>query len=273
MNNPFLTQDVYDACGQARVYYLDMLVRKQMYGGTPISQLEAGREKHHANIDLYWETAEHSALAGDVRSASTQLCSIVKEWGLYKGNLDLIDAHGRYLDPADPDTVNDFHLAIEHKVVFWATELINTWNEGENKRKADLNNLYMQRNQHLFEVQSQIIQSQGNALDQTHRHTKQYADTALGAVHQVQQAAQSLLTGVQALQHEVQESMRENLKAQQAVTETLEQNRPREREQAQGRTQMRGCLTRGFIIIVLMLACPATFVLAYLILQVVVLRH
>jgi hypothetical protein len=273
MNNPFLTRDVSSACDQARVYYLDMLARKQMHGGTPISDLEVSQDLHRTNLDTYWEQAERAAFAGDVRSASTQFSSIVTEWGLYKAHQDLISAYGTYLDPADPDTVDDFVRAIEHKVVFLATELINTWNEGERQRKSDLGNLYMQRDEHLFGVAHQMIQDHGHALNQAHQYNQQYADVALRGAYQAQEGVRWMMQNAEAMYAHVQVSLHENLNAQKATTENIVQHLPREMERAQARIQLRGCMTRGLIVILLMLACPATLTLAYFILTQVVLRH
>ncbi|MBA2680404.1 MAG: hypothetical protein H0U76_18645 [Ktedonobacteraceae bacterium] len=288
--NPFLNNDVYTACNQARVYYLDMVQRKQQFGGTPINSLEASLQKHRANLDMYREESLRAAFAGHIHSASTQLTYIVMEWGLYKAHQDLIDANGAYLDAADPDTANDFDLAVEHKVVFWATELLNKWGEGDHQRKTDLGNLQMQRQAELFGGYQQVIQSQGSALNQAHQHNKQYADAALHGAQQAQQGAQWMMQGVQAMhqqagQHvywmqqgvehiysEVQSGMKENLKAQKATTEAIVQNLPREMEKAQAKVERKKVLTRAGCALVLILAVPAALAFAYILLTQVVLH-
>ncbi len=296
-NNPFLTSDVYTACDQARVYYLDILARKQVKGQRRRRRLGVSLEQHKANFNAYWEQAERAAFAGDVGSASTQLSYIVMEWGLYKAYQDLIEASGRYLDPTDPNTGSDFDRAVGHEVVSWATKLVNTRNEGENKRKSDQGLLSMQRQAALFDVQNQIIQNQGqvldkdhqynqqrqaalfdrqnqiiqgqgHALDRAHQYNQQYADVALRGSQQAQEAARSIMEHSENMYADIQESMRENLKAQRATTENIVQHLPREMERA----RLRGCLTRGGIIVLLMLICPAAFVVAYVILTQAVLH-
>jgi hypothetical protein len=274
MNNPFLTNTVYDARIQARVSYLETLTRMQKKrGSTPRDLLEASKRRHGANLDLYWEQAVQAADSGDTRSASSQLAYIVMEWGHYKAYQDLIDANGKRLDPASPATVNDFDQEVSSRVVFWTTEFLNILRKGERQRKSDQETIYMDRTEHLFGTAHQVIQDQGRALDQAHQHNKQYADTTLEALKQAQQATEVVAQNTKDLYAEIQASMRENLKAQQATTETLVQNQPIAREQAQVRAQFRGCLTRGLIIVILMFACPVAFTLAYLILRVVVLRQ
>jgi hypothetical protein len=297
MMNPFLSNAVYTACDQARVPYLDLLARKQMYGGTPISDLSITLERHKANIDMSWKMAEQAAFIGDISSASTQLASIVMEWGAYKAHQDLIDTHGTYLDPADPDTVNDFVCAVDHKVVFWATALMNKLNEGERQRKSDQGLLYIQRQAALFDVQNQIIQNQGQvldkdhqynqqrqaalfdrqnqiiqnqgqALDKAHQYNQQYADVALRGSQQAQEAARSIMEHAETMYADIQESMRENLNAQKVVTENIVQHLPRE----MARAQSRSCLTRGLIVVLMILACPVALWVAYLILTQVVLH-
>jgi hypothetical protein len=135
IHNPFLTLDVNTACGEARALYLDTLARMQQNGGQPIDWLERLKQQSQRNLDNYWDAALELACADHVQGASTQLSFIMKEWGLYRAFADLIDADARcmYLDPADPDTYNDIQRAIEHQVVFLATELLTAWLDGNER--------------------------------------------------------------------------------------------------------------------------------------------
>src|SRR2546421_10271 len=139
IHNPFLTLDVNTACDEARVLYLDTLARMQQNGGQPVDWLERLKQQSQRNLDNYWDAALKLACADHVQGASIQLAFIVREWGLYRALSDLIDADARgiYLDPADPDTYNDIQRAMEHQVVYLATELLTTWLDASQQRKAD----------------------------------------------------------------------------------------------------------------------------------------
>src|SRR5215471_15055308 len=139
IHNPFLTLDVTTACCEARVLYLDTLARMQQYGGQPVDWLERLKQQSQRNLDKYWDAALKLAYADHVQGASAQLAFIIKEWGLYRAFADLIDADANccYLDPVDPDTYNDIRRAIEHQVIYLATELLTAWLGGSQQRKAD----------------------------------------------------------------------------------------------------------------------------------------
>ncbi len=139
IHNPFLTLDVNTACNEARVLYLDTLARMQQNGGQPVDWLERLKQQSQRNLDNYWDAVLKLVYADHSQGASTQLAFIVKEWGLYRALADLIyaDANCSYLDPADPDTYNDIQRAIEHQVVYLATELLTAWLDGSQQRKAD----------------------------------------------------------------------------------------------------------------------------------------
>lgn len=216
--NPFLTNNVYLACGQARVLYLDALVRMQMYGGASKNALETSQQKHREHLDQYRSEALHAATVGNISSASTQLAFIVTEWGLYKAFTDLIDTYGTYLNAADPDTVSDFVLAVQHNVVFWATELQNTWTEGDTRRKTDQAGLNMQRQTELQTGYRQMFQDQGTMLSQEHQRNQHYADAALHGAQQAAQGVQWMMKGVEQVnQQNLQNAERMNQQAQQGV--------------------------------------------------------
>ena len=139
IHNPFLTLDVNTACNEARVLYLDTLARMQQNGGQHVDWLERLKQQSQSNLDNYWDVSQKLAFADHVRGASAQLAFIIKEWGLHRALADLIDADARcmYLDPADTDTYNDIQRAIEHQVVYLATELLTAWLDGSQQRKAD----------------------------------------------------------------------------------------------------------------------------------------
>ena len=139
IHNPFLTFEVNTACDEARVLYLDTLARMQQNGGQPVDWLERLRQQSQRNLYNYWDAALKLACTDHIQGASAQLAFIMKEWGLYRAFADLIDADANcgYLDPSDPDTYNDIQRAVEHQVVYLATELLTAWLDGNEQRKAD----------------------------------------------------------------------------------------------------------------------------------------
>src|SRR6266702_6935836 len=139
IHNPFLTLDVNTARNEAWVLYLDTLARMQQNGGQPVDWLERLNQQSQRNLDNYWDAALKLASADQIQGAGAQLAFIVKEWGLYRALADLIDADARciYLDPADPDTYNDIRRAIEHQVVYLATERLNEWLRGHQQRESE----------------------------------------------------------------------------------------------------------------------------------------
>jgi hypothetical protein len=285
--NPFVTPIVSDACDQARVYYLDTLQLKQQFGGTPIDLLEESLQEHKAKLEMWREEALRAAFAGDVQSASIQLAWIVTGWSLFKADKDLINAslHGLYLDPANPDTVADFVRTMQHSVVFWATELINKWGEGDRQRKNDLDTLHMQRQAELFGGYHQMIQAQGNALNQAHQHNREYANAALNGVQQAQQGVQWMMEQAQQLNQQVSQNtywyqqgvqgmyshgvqvMQAAIQTQQEFTKSVEQNLPREMEKAQARVERRKILTRGIVALALIAFVALAIGLAWFLLK------
>jgi hypothetical protein len=292
--NPFLTTIVSGACDQARVYYLDSVQRKQQFGGTPIDLLEESLQEHRAKLEMWREEALKAAFAGDVRNASIQLAYIVTGWSLYKADEDLIHAvqNGLYLDPANPDTVADFVRTLQHSVVFWATELQNTWIEGDQQRKTDQANLYVERNQRLYGVYHQVVQDQGSALNQAHQHMKQHADMAMDGVKQAQQGATWMMKGVEDLNRQHQQWMQQGMnsfftygtnvaesatKLQSAIAETSSAQAQIARAQAQSVTataqqqsvghqvklEAGKLITRAGCVIFLLLSVPVAVLLAW----------
>lgn len=285
--NPYLTQDVYGACRQGRVWYLDTLARKQQFGGTPVDRLEASKKLHSSNLDQYRDAAFAAARAGEVRGASIQLAYMVKEWALYKAHYDLIEANGHYIDPTDPDEMNDFDRAVEPLVASWATELLNAQFEADRQRKADLTLLYGQRHVQLNEEYQRLIQRQGNALDQIHNHNRLYADAALHGVQQAQQGVQWMQQGVERMHQQAAQHlqwmqqgvqgmyshgvnvMQASVEQQRRHTEYIQQLLPREMEHAVARAERRKLVTRGIIAIVLVAAIPLGIGLAWFLLRLV----
>ncbi|GCE32038.1 hypothetical protein KDA_75220 [Dictyobacter alpinus] len=285
--NPFLTTIVSDACDQARVYYLDTVQKKQQFGGTPTNLLEQSLQEHRAKLEMWREEALRAAFAGDVQNASIQLAFIVTGWSLYKADKDLInaDTHGLYLDAANPDTVVDFVRALQHSVAFWATELQNKWIEGDQQRKANQANIYMERNERLYGVYHQMVQDQGSALHQAHQYNREYAQAALDGVRQAQQGAQWMMAGVERLNQQASQNvywyqqgvqgmythgvqvMQAAIKTQQEFNQNLEQSLPREMEKAQARIERRKILTRGIVALVMVAAVPLAIGLAWFLLR------
>lgn len=278
--NQFMSPEVYDACRQVHVNYLDLVQRLQQFGGVPIDRLKASQQTHVANLDMYRAEALRAASNGDIRTASNQLAHIVQEWALFKAYTNLIEMYGMYLDPADPDTKNDFNLSLQHAVAFWATELQNTWVEADLQRKQNLPNIYMERNTQLYGVYHQVTQAQESALNQSHQYNQQYAQAALDGVRQTQQNTQSMMQqmsqnvywfqlGVQGMFAHGAQVMSEALKTQKEVTKSVEQNLPREMEKAQARVERRKILTRGIVALVLIAAVPLAIGLAWFLLRLV----
>lgn len=287
--NPFLTTIVYSACDQARVYYLDTVQKKQQFGGTPIDRLEESLQEHKERLEMWREEALRTAFAGDVQNASIQLAYIVTGWSLFKADRDLInaDTHGLYLDPANPDTVADFVRTLQHSVVFWATELQNKWIEGDQQRKTNQANIYIERNAQLYGVYHQVVQDQGSALHQAHQYNREYAQAALDGVRQAQQGAQWMMGGVERLNQQASQNvywmqqgvqgmyshgvqvMQAAIQTQQEFTKSVEQNLPREMERAQARIERRKIITRGIIALVLCAVAPLAIGLAWFLLRLV----
>lgn len=195
--NPFLTNQVYNACYQARVSYLDTLARMQTNGGAPESYLTPLQEACKVHLESAMEEALRAASHGDVNTASTQLAFIVQEWGLYKAYDDLLGARRRYyIDPAHPDVVNDFDQAVQYKVVRWATELKNIMTEGDHARKADLVSQYLQ-----------MFRDQETRLHQIHQREQRYADAALRGVQQAQQGVNWMMGGVERINQQNLDNM------------------------------------------------------------------
>ena len=219
IQNPFLTLDVNTACDEARVLYLDTLARMQQNGGQPVDWLERLKQKSQRNLDNYWDAALKLACADHVQGASTQLAFIVKEWGLYRALADLIDADARciYLDPADPDTYNDIQRAIEHQVVYLATELLTAWLDGSQQRKAEVLRQQQdwqgvafqqvrQNMQHQTAWQDaafHLLQEQQTAWQTGHQVAQQWSDVALHGVTQAQQGVQQMYSFVATVQSNV----------------------------------------------------------------------
>ncbi len=219
IHNPFLTLVVNTACDEARVLYLDTLARMQQNGGQPVDWLERLKQQSRSNLDNYWDAALKLACADHIQGASTQLTSIVKEWGLHRALADLIDAEARciYLDPADPDTYNDIQRAIEHQVVYLATELLTAWLDGSQQRKADQLRQQrdwqsvafqqvqqtMQRQMAWHDVTFQMLQEQRNAWQGGQQTAQQWSNVAMNGVEQAQRGVQQMYTFAATVQSNV----------------------------------------------------------------------
>lgn len=273
MNNPFLTNDLLAFCNQARVSYLDTLARKQMSGSPSKRELEASQKAHTEQLDKFWDASLNAAFAGDIRTASLQLAYMITWWGLYKADQDLLAHNGTYLDPADPDTVNDFHRAVMHQAVFWATELQSQFLAGEAQRKNDLSNQYANHNAHLFSSYHQMVLDQGSALTQAHGYNNKYAEQALQGIHQAALAAEWYATGVDKMYTHGENVMHAAVESQRHMAETLHQQLPREVEEAQVRAERRKIFTRGIVALVIIIAVPLLFLLAYGMLQLALHMH
>ena len=291
--NPFLNNStVSAACHQARVNYLDTIQVLQQFGGTPVDHLDALKGTTLTKLNEYKEEALRAARNSDFYTANSQLATIIEEWGLYKAYYDLIEAVACrvYLDASDPDTQNNFDRTLQHLLVLWTSELQNTRTEAYQQHKSDQANIYHERVERLYSGYNQMIQQQGNALNQAHEYNQSYMNAALDGAWQAQQGVRWMMERseqmhrqagenvnwmgemVQKVHSDVQASLQENLKAQKNATKSIEQNLPREMEKAQFRGQMRGCFTRGCMAILFILAGPVAIGLAYLLLTHVVLH-
>jgi hypothetical protein len=282
-NNPFLTRDVYSACDQARVDYLDAIWRKQS-GRCTKAELEASLRQNEENIDKYYEAAMTASAIGNIQGASAQLARFVMGWALWKADQDLVNAKS-YLDPTRSDIAEDFEQLVQQNVVYWATSLQNKFHDEAQKRKMDIANIYIQRQAELFGGYQQVIQSQGASLHQAHQENLRYADVAIRGVQQVQQGAQWMMNGVAQINQQNQQGiqwmmkgvqgmythgaqvMAEAVKTQRNFTKTVEQNLPREWEKSQARTERRRILTKGIIAMVLITAVPLAIGLAWFLLK------
>lgn len=261
--NPFLTNEVFDFSNHSRISYLDGLARKQMSGSPSTRNLQDSRTRHTAQLDKFWSAALQAAFTGDINNASLQLAYMVTWWGLFKVDQDLLDANGMYLDPADPDTANDFDLALEHQIVFWATELQNKWVEGNTHRQTDQVTSYTERNTQLYGVYHQMVLDQGTALNQAHTYNDKYAEKALEGIRQASESARSYAQGVEKMYAHGEHVMNAAVETQHHMAQTLFQNLPREMEEAQARIERRKLLTRGIVASIIILAILVLPILAY----------
>jgi hypothetical protein len=268
IHNPFLTLDVTTACGVARVLYLDTLARMQQNGGQPIDWLERLRQQSQKNLDNYWDAALKLAYTDHVQGASAQFALIIKEWGLYRAFADLIDADaGRmYLDPADPDTYNDIQRAIEHQVVYLATELLTAWLEGNEQRKADQLRqeqdwkgvAFQQVQQHLQrqtawqDVAFQMLGEQRTAWQTGHQVAQQWSNVALGGVEQAQRGVQQMYTFAATVQSNVAGMLSGTEERQYLLV-----------EEAMDRANGRRGRSRLTVVLIMAVSVPLLFLLAY----------
>lgn len=266
--NPFLTLDVNAACDEARVLYLDTLARMQQNGGQPVDWLERLKQKSQRNLDNYWDAALNLACADHVQGASTQLAFIVKEWGLYRALTDLIDADARcmYLDPADPDTYNDIKRAIEHQVVYLATELLNEWLRGHQQWKADQlrqqqdwqNVAYQQVQQQLqhqtawHDAAFQVLQEQRTVWQNSHQVAQQWSNVALNGVEQAQRGVQQMYTFAATVQSNVAGMLAGTEERQYMIV-----------EEAVDRADWRRRRSRLTVVLIIAVSIPLLYWLAY----------
>jgi hypothetical protein len=268
IHNPFLTLDVNTACGEARVFYLDTLARMQQNGGQPIDWLERLKQQSQRNLDNYWDAALKLAFADHVLGASAQLAYVVKEWGVYRAFADLIDADARcsYLDPADPDTYNDIQRAIEHQVVYLATELLTAWLDGKQQRKADQLRqqqdwqgvAYQQVQQHLqrqtawHDAAIQMLQEQRTAWQTGHQVAQQWSNVALCGVEQAQRGVQQMYTFAATVQSNVAGMLAGTEERQYLLV-----------EEAMDRANGRRGRSRLTVVLIMAVSVPLLFLLAY----------
>ena len=268
IHNPFLTFEVNTACDEARVLYLDTLARMQQNGGQPVDWLERLRQQSQRNLDNYWDAALKLAYADHVQGASAQLSFILKEWGLYRAFADLIDAdaHCSYLDPVDPDTYNDIQRAIEHQVVYLATELLTSWLDGNRQRKADQlrqeqdwqSVAYQQVQQHLQrqtawqDAAFQMLQEQRTAWQTGHQVAQQWSNVALCGVEQAQRGVQHMYTFAATVQSNVAGMLAGTEERQYLLV-----------EEAMDRANGRLGRSRLTVVLIMAVLVPLLFLLAY----------
>ncbi len=268
IHNPFLTLDVNTACGEARVLYLDTLARMQQNGGQPVDWLEAMKQKSRSNLDNYWDAALKLACADHIQGASIQLAFIVREWGLYRALSDLIDAEAKcvYLDPADPDMYNDIQRAIEHQVVYLATELLTAWLDGSQQRKADQLRQQrdwqsvafqqvqqtMQRQMVWHDVTFQMLQEQRTAWQAGQQAAQQWSNVALNGVEQAQRGVQQMYSFAATVQSNVAGMLAGTEERQYMIV-----------EEAVDRANGRGRRARLTVVLIMAVSVPLLFWLAY----------
>ncbi len=268
IHNPFLTLVVNTACDEARVLYLDTLARMQQNGGQPVDWLERLKQQSRSNLDNYWDAALKLACADHIQGAGTQLAFIVKEWGLYRALADLIDAEARciYLDPADPDTYNDIQRAIEHQVVYLATELLTAWLDGSQQRKADQLRQQrdwqsvafqqmqqtMQRQTAWHDVTFQMLQEQRNAWQGGQQTAQQWSNVAMNGVEQAQRGVQQMYTFAATVQSNVAGMLAGTEERQYMIV-----------EEAVDRANGKRVRSRLTVVLIMAVSVPLLFWLAY----------
>ena len=268
IQNSFLTLDVNTACNEARVLYLDTLARVQQNGGQPVDWLERLKQQSQRNLDNCWDAALKLACADHTQGASVQLAFIVKEWGLYRALADLIDADAScsYLDPADPDTYNDIQRAIEHQVVYLATELLNEWLRGHEQRKAealrqqqDWQGVAFQQVRQNMQHQTawqdaafQLLHEQRTAWQTGHQVAQQWSDVALHGVTQAQQDVQQMYSFAATVQSNVAGMLAGTEERQYMIV-----------EEAVDRANGRRRRSRLTVVLIMAVSVPLLFWLAY----------
>ena len=268
IHNPFLTLDVNTACDEARVLYLDTLARMQQNGGQPVDWLERLKQQSQSNLDNYWDASQKLAFADHVQGASVQLAFTVKEWGLYRVLSDLIEADARcsYLDPSDPDTYNDIQRAIEHQVVYLATELLTVWLDGSQQRKADQlrqqqdwQSVAYQQVQQTMQGQTawhdaafQMLQEQRSAWQNGDQVAQQWSDVALNGVEQAQRGVQQMYTFAATVQSNVAGMLAGTEERQYMIV-----------EEAVDRANGKRVRSRLTVVLIMAVSVPLLFWLAY----------
>jgi hypothetical protein len=243
----------------------------QQNGGQPVDWLERLKQKSQRNLDNYWDAALKLACADHIQGAGVQLAFIVKEWGLYRALADLIDADAscNYLDPTDPDTYNDIQRAIEHQVVYLATELLSTWLEGSQQRKADQlgqqqdwqNVAYQQVQQQLqhqtawHDTAFQILQEQRTAWQNGHQVAQQWSNVALNGVEQAQRGVQQMYTFAATVQSNVAGMLAGTEERQYMIV-----------EEAVDRADWRRRRSRLTVVLIIAVSIPLLYWLAYFLL-------
>ena len=267
IHNPFLTLDVNTACDEARVLYLDTLARMQQNGGQPVDWLERSKQQSQSNLANYWDASQKLAFADHVQGASAELAIIIIEWGLYRVFADLIDADARcmYLDPADPDTYNDIQRAIEHQVVYLATELLTAWLDGSQQRKAEQLRQqqdwqgvafqqvqqHMQRQTAWHDAAFQMLQEQRTAWQTGHQAAQQWSDVALSGVEQAQRGVQHMYTFAATVQSNVAGMLAGTEERQYVLV-----------EEAVDRANWRRGRSRLTVVLIIAVSVPLLFLLA-----------